>query len=361
MKNKKLSIPDVQAQALKILRWYDRHRRILPWRALVGEKPDPYRVWLSEIMLQQTTVATVGPYFQKFINRWPRVHDLAAASLDEVFQMWAGLGYYRRARSLHETAQRIVADYGGVFPDDEAELLDLPGFGPYTVAAVRAIAFDQCANVVDGNVERVMARMFAITTPLPKAKAALREAAETLLPKARYGDYAQSLMDLGATICTPRNAKCDLCPWMKACRAYAVGIVRQLPRREKPKPKPTRRAIAFVAINKRGDILLRQRPPKGLLGGMMEVPSSAWLEAAMPKLAAVRGEAPVTASWHLLQGKVQHVFSHFTLEIAVALTEIGSAKAIAGCRWVPESELETQALPSVMRKIIRQALNKKKP
>ena len=336
-----------------LLRWYDRHRRVLPWRAEAGLKPDPYRVWLSEIMLQQTTVGAVAPYFQKFIQRWPRIEDLASASLDDILRAWAGLGYYRRARSLHECARKIVVDYGGTFPQSETELLALPGFGPYTAAAVMAIAFDRRANVVDGNVERVMARLFAIRTPLPKAKATLRRKAESLLPKARFGDYAQALMDLGATICTPRRPKCEFCPWQKNCRASALGVAETLPRRAQAKPKPVRRAIAFVLTNERGDILLRRRPKDGLLGGMMEVPSSAWIEGAMPAFAKALRGAPAQADWRLLPGMVRHVFSHFELEIAVAVGNVRmNRKRIDGV-WVSHAELGAEALPSVMRKIIR--------
>lgn len=357
VRKKPLGLPQPPASNLQplLLRWYDRHRRIMPWRALAGEKSDPYRVWLSEVMLQQTTVGAVAPYFQKFTKRWPTIHDLAAASLDDVMRLWAGLGYYRRARSLHATAQQIVADYDGVFPEDEAALLTLPGFGPYTVAAVQAIAFDRRANVVDGNVERVMARIFNIQTPLPKAKAALREAAESLLPKSRYGDYAQALMDLGATICTPQNPKCDLCPWRQSCRAHALGIQAKLPRRMKAKIKPVRRAIAFVAFNKRGEILLRQRPKDGLLGNMMEVPSSVWLEGPMPDLAAAAQEAPLSLDWTLLPGKVRHIFSHFELEIGVAVARLTKNPKTSPGLWVPFDKLHEEALPSIMRKIINHA------
>lgn len=342
--------------AKDLLRWYDKNRRILPWRVLAGETPDPYRVWLSEIMLQQTTVGAVGPYFQKFIRLWPTVQDLAAASLDDVMRQWAGLGYYRRARALHECAKKIVTNYNGLLPQSEEELLKLPGFGPYTAAAVRAIAFDQPANVVDGNVERVVARIFAIKTPLPKAKSELRKAAEKLLPKSRYGDYAQALMDLGATICTPRNAKCGLCPWKKSCKALATGIVIQLPRRIKAKPKVVRRAIAFVLVNDRDEILLRKRPAKGLLGGMMEVPSSEWIQGKMPSLKAVLGGAPAKADWTLMSGFVKHIFSHFELEIGVA---VGMTKKKSSMKdtWVPISELKNEALPTVMRKILKYALS----
>lgn len=341
--------------ARDLLRWYDKNRRIMPWRALSGETPDPYRVWLSEIMLQQTTVGAVAPYFQKFVKRWPTVGDLAASQLDDVMREWAGLGYYRRARSLHACAGRIVADHGGLFPEDEKQLLDLPGFGPYTAAAVRSIAFNRRANVVDGNVERVMARVFAIKTPLPKAKKELVAAAEKLLPKGRYGDYAQALMDLGATICTPRNPKCDLCPWRKSCKAQALGIAETLPRRVKAKLKPVRRAIAFVLLNDCGEILLRQRPAKGLLGGMMEVPGSAWQAGAMPDLAKVRREAPAAVRWKLLPGIVRHVFTHFELEVAVAAGKFQAGQKSPKGVWVAVGKLDGEALPSVMKKIVRHA------
>ena len=348
-------VPAKQPQARDLLRWYDKNRRIMPWRALAGGAPDPYRVWLSEVMLQQTTVGAVAPYFQKFVKQWPTIQSLAAASIDDVMRMWAGLGYYRRARSLHACAEYVVGKYSGVFPENEQELLDLPGFGPYTAAAVRSIAFDQRANVVDGNVERVVARIFAIKTPMPKAKAEIRAAAEKILPKSRYGDYAQALMDLGATICTPRNAKCDLCPWKKSCRARALSIVDDLPRRVKAKAKPVRRTIAFILINNRDEILLRKRPSRGLLGGMMEVPSSEWNEGDMPTLTAVKSAAPTAEKWVLLDGTVKHVFSHFELEIAVAVATCRkNTRPVKGV-WVPVSKLSGEALPSVMRKIIRYA------
>ncbi len=338
-----------------LLHWYDRHRRILPWRALPGQSIDPYKVWLSEVMLQQTTVGAVGPYFRKFINRWPTIRHLARTKRESILKMWAGLGYYRRAHLLHECAKQISRDYGGVFPQLAEELEELPGFGAYTAAAVAAIAFDKRANVVDGNVERVVARLFAIETPLPKAKTELRAAAETLLPAARFGDYAQALMDLGATICTPRNPKCLLCPWQNVCKAHALGIEGDLPRRIKVKAKPVRRAIAFFLINKSGHVFLRQRAREGLLGGMMEIPSSAWREEKMPDLPAVLGEAPAKADWRLLKGKVRHIFTHFELELGVA---VGSAniQGRKGNKWVRPGGLGDEALPSVMHKIIRHAV-----
>ena len=344
--------------ATTLLRWYDRHRRVLPWRALKGETADPYRVWLSEIMLQQTTIAAVIPYFHKFIARWPTVRELAAASLDDVFRLWAGLGYYRRARGLHDCAQRIVAEYDGVFPADQQKLLALPGFGLYTAAAVASIAFGQRANVVDGNVERVIARIFAVQTPLPGAKTTLRELAATLLPNSCYGDYAQALMDLGATICTPRNPKCLLCPWQAGCQANARGIQNELPRRVAKAVRPIRRAIAFALFNPQGELWLRPRPSTGLLGGMLEVPSSAWLPQAPPNLAAVAAEAPArNVSWRLLPGGIRHVFTHFALEIAVAVgtLTIGTKPPAVGS-WVAPAGFKAEALPSVMHKIAAHAL-----
>jgi A/G-specific adenine glycosylase len=340
-------------KAALLLTWYDKNRRILPWRALPNVKAEPYHVWLSEIMLQQTTVAAVGPYYQKFLKRWPTIKHLAKAPIDHVLQMWAGLGYYRRAHALHACAAHICADHEGRFPRDEVELLKLPGFGPYTTAAVSAIAFDQRANVVDGNVERVVARIFAIRTPLPQAKAKLKEAAATLLPNSRYGDYAQALMDLGATICTPRNPKCGLCPWNKSCRALALGIEEKLPRKIKAKAKPVRHAIAFVLVNKKNQILVRQRPNKGLLGGMTEVPSSDWTEGAMLDLVRAQKQAPAKAVWKLLPGTVKHVFSHFELQVGVAVA--ATTKNIPG-KWVNLNQLEDEALPSLMHKIIRHAI-----
>lgn len=333
----------------KLLRWYDKNRRVLPWRALPGKKPDPYQVWLSEMMLQQTTVTAVGPYFRKFLARWPTVQALAKAKQDDVMRLWAGLGYYRRARFLHEAARVVCRDYKGSFPVTEKELRSLPGCGPYTAAAIAAIAFDRRANVVDGNVERVMARLFAVKTPLPKARQKLRALAEKLLPSERYGDYAQALMDLGAMICTPRNPKCGLCPLAGACVANAKGIAEGLPRRRPSKTKPVRRAIAFYLTNGRGAVLLRKRPAKGLLAGMMEVPSSEWRAGPMPELSGVRLEAPAKVRWRLLPGTIRHAFSHFDLELKVAVaTSLGSC---AG-KWVMPSGLDREALPSVMRKIV---------
>jgi A/G-specific adenine glycosylase len=342
----------------QLLAWYDRHRRRLPWRALPGEHADPYRVWLSEIMLQQTTVATVGPYFERFLARWPALSALAAAPLDDVLHAWQGLGYYARARNLHACAVEIVAKHGGRFPQTEAGLRELPGIGAYTAAAIAAIAFDQPAMPVDGNIERVVARIFLVRAPLPDAKPELRRLAATLTPPARPGDFAQAAMDLGATICTPLKPKCVLCPWREACRARQAGIAETLPARKPKAAKPLRRGVAFWAVRADGAALLRRRPEKGLLGGMMEVPSTEW-RASPGSLAAARKAAPVTARWRLLPGVVRHSFTHFDLELQILVGTVAPkherAAAAIGA-WVAPDALGTQALPTVMKKIIAFAL-----
>jgi A/G-specific adenine glycosylase len=337
----------------RLLQWYDRHRRDLPWRARPGEAADPYRVWLSEIMLQQTTVATVGAYFGRFMARWPDLPSLAAADLDEVLHAWQGLGYYARARNLHACARTVVARHGGRFPDNEAELRELPGIGDYTAAAVAAIAFDRAATPVDGNVERVMARMFAHDEPLPDAKPALRRLAASLTRPERAGDYAQAVMDLGATLCTPAKPKCILCPWRDACRARSLGIAESLPARRAKAPRPVRRGVAFWAVRPDGAVLLRKRPEKGLLGGMMEVPSTLWREAPWSE-AEAKAAAPVPAKWRLLSGVVRHTFTHFHLELAV-LAGTARTGSAAGGQWVKLDDLPTQALPTVMKKVVAHA------
>ena len=263
-----------------LLAWYDRHARRLPWRIgpaarAAGVAPDPYRVWLSEVMLQQTTVAAVKPYFEKFVSAWPTVADLAAASDDDVMRAWAGLGYYSRARNLI-TAAREIAAKGGAFPDTTEELKRLPGIGGYTAAAIAAIAFDRPEAVVDGNVERVIARLSAIAESGAAVKAAIRARQETLTPSDRAGDYAQAMMDLGATICTPKRPACPICPVNESCEAFAMGEPEAFPVKAEKATRPTRRGNAFVAVRDDGAVLLRQRSPKGLLGGMAEVPGSDW-------------------------------------------------------------------------------------
>ncbi len=340
--------------ATRMLDWYDRHRRRLPWRALPGEQPDPYRVWLSEIMLQQTTVATVGPYFTRFLERWPTVAALADAPLDSVLQEWAGLGYYARARNLHKCAQAVVARHDGRFPDTEAELRALPGLGAYTAAAVAAIAFERPAAVMDGNIERVLARLFAVATPLPAAKPELRRLAQRLTPDRRPGDYAQAMMDLGATLCTPRRPACGLCPLVEPCQARRRGEPEAFPAKRAKPDKPTRRGVAFWAMRGDGAVLLRRRPESGLLGGMMEVPSSPWAEAPHDPEAA-RGAAPLPASWRLLDGMVRHGFTHFNLELLVMATKVRLGDPRLGV-WCPVDQLGGQALPTLFRKVVSHAL-----
>jgi A/G-specific adenine glycosylase len=343
--------------AATILAWYDRARRDLPWRSPPGARPDPYRVWLSEIMLQQTTTATVAPYYRAFLARWPDVERLAVAPLDDVLHAWQGLGYYARARNLHKCAGVVVADHGGRFPDDEGALLALPGIGPYTAAAIAAIAFDIPATPVDGNVERVIARLFAVDAPLPGAKRRLRDLAAELTPPRRPGDYAQAVMDLGATICTPREPKCGRCPWQGGCAAAVAGIAADLPRRAPRRARPLRRGVAFWARRADGAVLLRRRPEHGLLGGMMEVPSTEWRAEPWP-LDDALAQAPVAAAWRLLPGTVRHVFTHFELELGVAAGEAAAGRQEKGAEgtWVALDALSGQALPTLMKKVVGHAL-----
>ncbi len=333
-----------------LLAWYDRHRRIMPWRSLPGHLPDPYHVWLSEIMLQQTTVATVKGYFDAFLDRWPRVQDLAAADLDQVLTAWAGLGYYARARNLHRCAQAVVQQHAGKFPADEAGLLALPGIGPYTAAAIAAIAFDRPATILDGNVERVISRIYRVATPLPKAKEELRALAAKLTPSDRPGDYAQAIMDLGATICTPTKPKCVLCPWRPDCGGFAAGDAESYPRKLPKAERPVRHGVAFWMTNRQGEIALRRRPEKGLLGGMMEIPSTAWRSEIWSDAEALT-VAPLRAEWQALAGEVRHVFTHFELRLRVYRVQAEGPVASA-LVWVAPDQLDDYALPTVMRKII---------
>ncbi len=347
------SNPPPQNLSGRLLKWYDRNRRRLPWRALPGEKPDPYRVWLSEIMLQQTTVATVKSYYDYFLDRWPTIKDLGAADLDQVLHAWQGLGYYARARNLHKCAQAVVGDYNGVFPQEEKTLLGLPGIGPYTAAAIAAIAFDVKATPVDGNFERVMARLFQVEEALPKAKPELRHLAENMTPEARVGDYVQAVMDLGATICTPRKPKCDLCPWRPACPVGGTEQAENYPKRIRAKSKPVRRGVVFWIIDPSGRVLLRRRDEKGLLGGMIEVPSTDWREKSWTMAAAVK-MAPVSSDWRKLPGIVRHTFTHFHLELEVLAGSVPKADDAPGF-WCPPDEFDDQALPTVMKKVVAHA------
>jgi A/G-specific adenine glycosylase len=348
-----------------LLEWYDRHRRRLPWRAPAGERPDPYRVWLSEIMLQQTGVKTVGPYFEKFLARWPDVASLGRASQDDVLRMWAGLGYYSRARNLHACAVAVLRDHGGVFPDTEKGLRKLPGIGPYTAAAIGAIAFDIRTMPVDGNIERVVSRLYAVEEPLPQAKPRIQELASTLLglsragdEKSRAGDSAQALMDLGASICTPKKPACALCPLNADCVARVRGDQETFPRKAPKKSGDLRRGAAFIVT--RGDeLLVRTRAEKGLLGGMTEVPGSDWLAGQDDK--AALEQAPLLGGvdrWHRKAGVVTHVFTHFPLELVVYTAKVAArTRAPEGMRWVPVATLADEALPNVMRKAIAHGLD----
>ncbi len=341
------------ALAKRLLAWYDQHRRVLPWRAPSGTLADPYRVWLSEIMLQQTTVVAVAPYFSEFLARWPDLASLAAADLDAVLHAWQGLGYYARARNLHACARAVVARHGGKFPEDEAALRALPGIGAYTAAAIAAIAFGRKATAMDGNVERVIARLHAVETPLPDAKPALYRLAAALTPDERAGDYAQALMDLGATICSKHKPKCMRCPWCEACRGREKGIAEMLPARREKAERPLRRGVAFWAVRADGAVLLRRRPESGLLGGMMEVPSTEW-RAEKWTIAAAREAAPVPARWRPLPGIVRHGFTHFELEITVLAGAV--PRETGDGVWVALDRLGDYALPNLMKKIVEHAI-----
>lgn len=347
----------------RLLHWYDRNLRSLPWRAPPGETTDPYRVWLSEIMLQQTGVTTVIPYFTAFLERWSRIEDLAAADLDQILHAWQGLGYYARARNLHKCAQEVTDRLGGRFPQSEADLIRLPGIGAYTAAAIAAIAFQQPATPVDGNVVRVLARLHGVTDALPGARRRLDVLASKMASAHRPGDFAQALMDLGATVCSPRAPSCDRCPWIKACLAHGAGNPESYPVKGPKKIKQTRRGVAFWMVRRDGAVLLRRRPEKGLLGGMMEVPSTEWRDAAW-SVAEATVQAPADGPWRPLPGVVRHTFTHFHLELMVLAADIDGAGVarvaeVARVNWVwsPPDGFSAHALPSVMKKIVRHALS----
>ena len=339
---------DIDASGLSaiLLHWYDRNARSMPWRIppedrKAGIRPDPYRVWLSEVMLQQTTVAAVRDYFRRFIDRWPTVADLAAAPDAEVMGEWAGLGYYARARNLLACVRAVMRDHGGVFPASVQELLTLPGIGPYTAAAIAAIAHDEAATVVDGNVERVMSRLWLVEEPLPGAKPVLTELAARLTPQERPGDYAQAVMDLGATICTPRNPACGICPWRGPCAAQELGVQASLPRKAEKTVKPIRTGVLWIAERTDGAILLERRAERGLLGGMLGFVGSDWDGAG--------GDAPLALPWVDL-GEVRHTFTHFHLVLTVKLGKAPQdAQPVRGA-FVARSDYRPADLPTVMRK-----------
>ena len=353
-------LPSTPALRAALLRWYDAHGRDLPWRVLpgartAGVRPDPYRVWLGEIMAQQTTLAVVRRYHAKFLERWPDVQALAQAPLEDVLSAWAGLGYYARARNLHACAQTIVRDHGGVFPADEAALRALPGIGAYTAAAMAAMVHGKPANVVDGNIERIMARLHKVEAPLPGAKKTLKALAGRHVRKARAADWPQALMDLGALVCRPKNPDCPACPVRRFCQAGQTGAAALYPRRAAKPARPQRHGAAFVLVRD-GAVLLRRRPARGLLGGMAEVPGTDWLDSKLAPQALL-AQAPVAAHWRAA-GQVRHVFTHFALHL-----QVFCARAPDGYRpnsgwWAPPETLEGEALPSLMRKVLALGLEK---
>lgn len=336
---------DIADLSAELLEWYDLNAREMPWRTSPADRkngvmPDPYHVWMSEIMLQQTTVAAVKEYFLKFTRLWPTVHDLASAADEDVMAAWAGLGYYARARNLLKCARVVVSDHGGTFPNDHATLLKLPGIGPYTAAAVSSIAFDQAQTVLDGNVERVMSRLYRVETPLPAAKPELMDLASALTPDQRPGDYAQAVMDLGATICAPKSPACGICPWMNYCDARKAGDQTDYPKKTPKKAKPTRHGIAYVGQREDGAFLLERRPEKGLLGGMLGWPGAEWGDVAQEA-------PPAKADWTPLNGNVRHTFTHFHL-----ILQIRVAQLPMDCPglFIPKQDFRPADLPTVMRK-----------
>ena len=345
--------PDPRSVRRRLLRWYDARCRDLPWRAGPGEKPDPYRVWLSEIMLQQTTVATVRAYFNKFVARFPSVQALARADLDAVLHVWQGLGYYARARNLHKCAGIVAGDLGGRFPETEAELIKLPGIGAYTAAAIAAIAFGRRATPVDGNIERVTARLYAVSDPLPGSRRRITQLAGGLTPapepRGRPGDFAQAMMDLGATLCTARNPDCRACPLKAGCLALRAGEPQGFPVKPPKKARPVRHGMVFWAVRDDGGVLLRQRPEEGLLGGMMEIPSTEWRENTWTEDEAAQ-TAPVSAQWQPLAGVVRHTFTHFQLELMVLTARVDGRESKNGV-WCQPRRFSDHALPTVMKKV----------
>ena len=332
-----------------LLDWYDANAREMPWRVSpsarkAGVLPDPYAVWMSEVMLQQTTVAAVRDYHRKFLTIWPTVQDLAAADDADVMAAWAGLGYYARARNLLKCARAVVADHGGVFPDNYDALLTLPGVGPYTAAAVSSIAFDQPETVVDGNVERVMARLYDVHNPLPASKGELTALAKNLTRAQRPGDYAQAVMDLGATICTPRNPACGICPLRSPCKARKAGTAAELPKKTPKKKTPTRFGIAYVARRADGAWLLETRPDSGLLGGMLGWPGSDWGDDPQPS-------PPLAAEWEELEAEARHTFTHFHLRLKIMTARVGAGQNPSSGVFVPQNAFSPTALPTAMRKV----------
>ena len=344
--------------ANRTLKWYDSHARILPWRippakSAAGLKPNAYHVWLSEIMLQQTTVKAVEPYYDIFTIKWPTITELAAAKDEEIMAAWAGLGYYSRARNLIKCARIIVRDYNSIFPEDEKVLLELPGIGSYTAAAIRTIAFNKEANVIDGNIDRIISRLFAIMTPISLSKNKIKLYAASMLPKNRFGDYAQALMDLGSQICTPKNPNCTVCPIKSKCSSYKKGITSTIPYRIRKKPKPIRYGYVFVILTKNNSILLERRPDSGILGGMLAFPTTSWGESKELNLSP-----PIQANWTVLSEKVYHTFSHFHLELMVVRGVVN--KLPFEYLEVSLDAFNPKSFPTLMRKVFNIGLQDKK-
>lgn len=347
-----MAFPDNAAATL--LDWYDRHSRSLPWRVSPkdgksGQRADPYHVWLSEIMLQQTTVKTVGPYFQKFVLAWPTLADLAAADTDDIMKAWAGLGYYSRARNLKKCAEVLVRDYNGRFPENAASLEKLPGIGAYTSAAIASIAFDEPVAVVDGNIERVVSRLYAIEEPLPNSKKAIKALVAKMTPVQRPGDFAQAMMDLGATICSPRRPACSLCPFVDACAVAHASEADTYPRKAPKKEKPTRYGAAFALFREDGAVLMRKRPEKGLLAGMAEIPTGTWTENR--DMLEDYSSAPIAQIWTRAPELVPHTFTHFHLRLAV-YHGVAQGTEIPGTWWSSLADQDGEALPTLMRKVL---------
>lgn len=342
----------MQSLSTELLNWYDRERRDLPWRRDPGETADAYHVWMSEIMLQQTTVAAVKSYFAKFTKLWPTVEAMASAPLDDVLKEWAGLGYYARARNLHKCATVVVTEHDGQFPRTEAELKKLPGIGDYTAAAVAAIAFGERAVVVDGNIERVVTRLNRITEELPGAKKSIKAATDDITPSTRAGDFAQAMMDLGATICTPKSPKCLLCPVSSHCQALRAGDQETYPRKKPKQPKPTRRAVSYW-VTCGEHILLERRPAKGLLGGMPGLFSTLWESRdGFPKYHEVERQAPVSGPWTALSGVAKHTFTHFHLETQIFHQELRTLANVDGGFWARKDDIADVGLPTVFTKMV---------
>ncbi|TNE29540.1 MAG: A/G-specific adenine glycosylase [Alphaproteobacteria bacterium] len=359
---------ELKKRRKQLLEWYDTHHRSLPWRSPPGTPPPPaYHVWLSEIMLQQTVVKVVIPYFLKFIRQWPRIEDLASAPLDDVLTAWAGLGYYARARNLHKCANTVTQDYDGKFPQSPEQLQKLPGIGPYTAAAIASIAFNVPAAAVDGNVERVLTRYYAITTPIRNNKKQLKTYAEQLahVDDKNAGDLTQALMELGATLCTPTKPDCPSCPWQQTCMAHQTGVAADLPKRAPKQIKPERYGTAFfLTAEKSGKLLLQKRPENGLLGGMVEFPSTPWQDAAYKKEQDILSHFPlpdhIPAVFKKLPGRVTHHFTHFTLHLTVWAGSVPEKGLSAPLFWAAQEDLHKYALPSIMKKLHNHTLKENK-